>query len=179
MRDMIAGRLSRRGFLGGAAALPLLSLAGCATASGSSRTARLPVFGAVAPTNADTVTVPPGFRVQTLIAWGDPLYEGQAAFDPDALSRFEQEARFGMNNDMLALFPLSYAFPTPSGQNRYLLCVNHEYAGAEMMFPTTLESLAAITPAQYAALMASMGCSVVEISRAAPGKWRNTRANAR
>ncbi len=179
MRELIAQRLSRRGFLGGAAALPLLSLAGCATPAGSARAAALPVFEAVGPTNADTVTVPPGFRIETLIAWGDALYDGQAPFDPDALSRVEQERRFGMNNDMLALFPLDYAFPTPLSQNRYLLCVNHEYAGAEMMFPTTLSGLAAITPAQYAALMASMGCSVLEIARAAPGgAWQVVRAAA-
>jgi secreted PhoX family phosphatase len=183
MRALIAGRYSRRGFLAGSvgavASMPLLSLAGCATASGSSRSAHLPAFEAVAATNADTVTVPPGFRVQTLVAWGDPLFAGQGPFDPDALSRFDQEARFGMNNDMLALFPAEYAFPTPLNQDRYFLCVNHEYAGAEMMFPTSLAGLAAITPAQFAALLASMGCSVLEITRSGVGgAWQVVRAPA-
>ena len=35
------------------------------------------------------------------------------SFDPDALTRAEQEQRFGQNNDMLALFPADYAFPPP------------------------------------------------------------------
>lgn len=170
MRELVAARLSRRGLLAGLAGLPLLSLTNCATVGeGAGRPGLLPRFEAVPPTNADAVTVPPGFRVQTLIAWGDPLVEGLAPFDPDALTRFDQEQRFGMHNDMLALFPEIYAFPTPQDQNVYYLCANHEYANAELMFPTTLASPTAITPAQMAALYASMGCSVVAITRDAPG----------
>jgi secreted PhoX family phosphatase len=177
MHELVSQRLSRRGLLQGLSALPLLTLGACATpGAGSTATGSLPRFQSVGPTVADTVTVPQGFRVQTLIAWGDPLYADLAPFDADTLSRFDQEQRFGMNNDMLAMFPKTYAFPTPVEQNSYLLCVNHEYAGPELMFPNTLPTLQAMTPAQYATLLASMGCSVVEISRDAPGgTWQVVR----
>lgn len=70
IRDLIT---TRRAVLGGLASLPLLQLAGCATVAQSALAGSAFGFTSVAPTNADAVTLPPGYRFQTLIAWGDAL----------------------------------------------------------------------------------------------------------
>ena len=116
--DLIA---TRRALLGGLAGLPLLNLAGCASSGSAPQPAASPAttFASVAATNADTVSLPSGYTWRTLIAWGDALFDSVSAdFDPDALTRTEQEQRFGQNNDMLALFAAEYAFPPPRDQDR-------------------------------------------------------------
>lgn len=170
LNDLIA---SRRAFLGGLAGLPLINLAACATspAPGAAHAARTVNFAPVAATNADTVTVPLGYNWRTLIAWGDPLFDtASAPLDLNALTRAEQELRFGVHNDMLALFAAEYAFPPPADQDRMLLCVNHEYASAELAFPA-LTQPQQFTPAHIESFLAAVGVSVVEIERAG-GQWR-------
>ena len=77
----------------------------------------------------ETHHVAEGYDADILIRWGDPLFEGIAAFDPPHLTAEEQAQRFGYNNDYIAFFPLD------QGGTRGLLCVNHEYASPEVMFP--------------------------------------------
>ena len=163
---------SRRALLGGLAALPLLDLAACATPVSTTNmpAGAAPGFASVAATNADTITLPPGYRWRALAAWGDALFDSVPAhFNPDALTRAEQEQRFGQNNDMLALFPGEFAFPWPTDQRRLLLCANHEYIEPALIFPG-LASLAAFTPAHWEAAYAAMGVSVVQIDQA-NGAW--------
>ena len=78
INDLIA---SRRALLGGLAGLPLLNLAACATGpeAAATPTASPVTFTSVAATNADTVTVPPGYRWRKLIAWGDALFDSAAS----------------------------------------------------------------------------------------------------
>jgi secreted PhoX family phosphatase len=130
------------------------------------------------------VTLPPGYSWRALIAWGDPLFENMAPFDPDALTRADQEMRFGTNNDMLALFANEYAFPPPKHADRMLLCANNEFPSFELMFPGVARP-EAFTSAQVEAMLAAIGVSIVEIERdgqgwrtvrnAAPGQGRNRR----
>ncbi len=172
INDLIA---NRRALLGGLAGLPLLNLAACATASAPAAsappTATATGFASVAATQADTITLPPGYRWQTLVAWGDALFDSVSpSFNPDALTRAEQEQRFGQNNDMLALFPAEYAFPLPKDQNRFLLCANHEYVEPSLLFPA-LHSLREFTPTHAEAALAAVGVSVVEVERSG-GEWR-------
>ncbi len=177
LNDIIA---TRRALLGGIAGLPLLNLAACATprAQTAQRAATAPInFASVAATNADTVSLPPGYSWRKLIAWGDPLFDTVSAdFDPDRLTRAEQEQRFGNNNDMLALFAANYTFPPERDQSRLILCANNEYAIAELMFPA-VASERDFTPAQVEAMFASIGVSVVELERNANG-WRALRNTA-
>ncbi|MCA8885134.1 MAG: DUF839 domain-containing protein, partial [Hyphomonadaceae bacterium] len=163
IKDVIA---SRRALLGGFAGLPLLSLA--QSAAGTEPVP--PEFQSVGPTNADTISLPPGYRWRTLIAWGDALFEGMSSFDPDALNRADQERRFGQNNDMLALFPADYSFPFASNTQRYLLCANHEYVEPSLLFPA-LAALQDFTPAHVEAALAAIGCTVVEVEQNG-GEWR-------
>ncbi|MEJ0058651.1 MAG: alkaline phosphatase PhoX [Terricaulis sp.] len=181
IQDLIA---SRRAVLGAFAGLPLLNLAGCATPGPIAASTPLG-FASVAPTNADTVTVPAGYSARTLIAWGDALFDSVSpAFDPDALTRTEQEQRWGQNNDMLALFPAQYAFPWPTGQRDMLLCANLESADPVLMFPS-LTTARELTAAHWETAYAATGIGVVAVSHAdgawsigkdaAPGQGRNRR----
>lgn len=167
MHALISSRLSRRCVIGGLATLPLLSLAeGHATAPNGGLT-----FSSVAATQADVVTVPAGYRAQTLIAWGDPLFDNVPAFDPASVTRADQELRFGQNNDMLALFPEQYAFPSPAAQSTFLMCVNHEYVEPSLVFPG-LHALSEVTSEHVEAIIAAHGVSVVRVTRDAQGAWR-------
>jgi uncharacterized protein len=178
---------SRRALLGGLAGLPLLNLAACATPAATSPAARsaLPAFAPVAPTNADTITLPTGYSWRKLIAWGDALFDTVSpTFDPDALTRAEQEQRFGQNNDMLALFAGTYAFRPSKNQDRMILCANNEYASPDLAYPG-LARKEDFTAAHVEALYAAVGVSVVEVERdgagwralknASPGAGRNRR----
>ena len=169
---------SRRALLGGLVGIPLLDLAACATpAQSTNGTASAgPGFASVSATNADTVSLPNGYSWRKLIAWGDALFEGMPeAPNLDALTRADQERRFGQNNDMLALFAAEYAFPPPKTQDRLILCANNEYASLELVFPQ-LRTPRDVSGEQIEAIYASIGVSVVEIARERSG-WRVVKSN--
>ncbi len=177
INDLVA---SRRSVLGGLAGLPLLNLAGCASTPADHALSETPAtlgFTSVAATNADTITLPAGYRWRTVIAWGDALFDGiSAEFDPDALTRGEQEQRFGQSNDMLALFGSEYAFPPPKDQDGMILCANNEYASLELAYPS-LPSPQNLTAGQVEALYAAVGVSIVELEHDGAG-WRALRNSA-
>jgi secreted PhoX family phosphatase len=174
IQDLIA---SRRSLLQGLAGLPLLSLAGCATASETAAASGDLSFTSVPATNADSVTLPPGYQFEKLIAWGDALFDTVSPrFDPDTLTRAEQEQRFGQNNDMLALFSAEYSFPSASDAERLILCANNEYFTPELTFPS-LARADDFTPAHVEACYASMGVSVVEVEKSRTA-WRALRNSA-
>lgn len=167
IRELIA---TRRALLGGLAGLPLLNLADAAATTGA---AAATAFTRVAATNADAVTLPPGYSFRVLAAWGDPLFEGMPAFDPDTLAREDQERRFGQNNDMIAFFPVGGSFPWPADSDRAILCVNHEYADPTLMFPA-LTAPDQFTETHARATLAAVGVAVVTIARES-GHWRLVR----
>ncbi len=170
---------SRRALLGGLAGLPLLNLAACATqpATSGGEVAPVATFDSLPATNADTISLPAGYRWRSVIAWGDALFEGMPERpDLDAMTRAEQERRFGQNNDMLALFAADYAFPPPTDQDRLILCANNEYATLDLAFPA-LDRPQNVSAAQIEALIAAVGVSVVELRREG-ASWRATRSPA-
>lgn len=169
IRDLVAARLTRRTVLAAAAAAPLLSLSDTA-ADAAIVAGAPPTFRSVPATDADAVTVAEGYEARTLIAWGDALVDGMAPFDPDALTRAEQEKRFGQNNDMLAIFPAQWAFPWPRDQKRHILCANHEYFDPSLMFPGVAEPRG-FTPAQVEAMYAAMGACVVSVEKSDANAW--------
>ena len=157
---------SRRAFLAGAASLPLLH--GCATAAHNDTPVTQLGFTSVPATNADTISLPPGYRWQKLIAWGDALFDNAAPFDPALLTRAEQEKRFGSHNDMLALFPARYAFPWLTDQSDLILCANNEYAELDLMYPDVAGNN--FSPAQVETALAAIGISIVRV-RQRNGAW--------
>jgi len=164
IQDLLAIR--RRDFLAGAAAIPLLSFAEALAQT----PARNPSFARVPANTADAVTVPPGYRPQTLVRWGDALFDNMTAFNPDTLTRADQEQRWGQNNDMLAIFPAQHAFPPPRGGDEFILCANNEYADPAMMFPS-VGRMQDLTPAQIETTLSSIGVTVTKIART-DREWR-------
>ncbi len=166
-------RLSRRQALRGLAAgvalgaLPATLTARVALAAGDPSSLR---FEQAPHVIADDHQVAPDHGAQVLIRWGDPVLPGAPAFAPGIASADDQERQFGYNNDFIAFMPL----PPGSGSSDHgLLCVNHEYTNAELMWPglTRKDKKAALSRRQVDAEMAAHGHSVLEIRKAAGG-WR-------
>ena len=87
-------RMTRRAALQGMAAAGVYGLFGCATPapqrSGSSLT-----FIESGRFMDETHHVAPGYKVSTLIRWGDPLHADSPEFDPRRQTAAAQERQFG------------------------------------------------------------------------------------
>jgi secreted PhoX family phosphatase len=141
--DVLAARLSRRHLLRGSvgtAATALLGGVGLAACGGGDDdivvappapppqpTESLMSFAAVAKSLDDKMTVPTGYTASVLIACGDPLTAGTAAFKNDGTDTGYAQ-RSGDCHDGMEYFGLS-ATGTPDANNndRALLGINHEY----------------------------------------------------
>ncbi|MEV0775050.1 PhoX family phosphatase [Streptomyces sp. NPDC050433] len=149
--DVIAGALSRRSIVRGAAVVTVAAAAGTAIAAGTGGTtpasatplvggdngygsggkndgARGLRFAPVAPNTADKVTVPDGYSQNLVIRWGDPILRGAPEFDPNKQTAKAQAGQFGYNNDFLSLLPLK------GERGKQLLVANHEYTDEILMF---------------------------------------------
>lgn len=170
LQQVLALRLNRRDTLKGMAAAGLYGLFGCAAPGTPSATGDQALTFAESGRFLDeTHHVAPGYRVQTVIRWGDPIHAGGPAFRAGLQTADEQERQFGMDNDFIAFMPL------PRGsQNsaRGLLCVNHERCTPHLAWP-------GMTPENYTKLMnreqcavemASQGHTIVEVERRG-GDW--------
>jgi hypothetical protein len=117
----------------------------------------------------DLVAVPPGYKVEVLVAWGDPIMPGGPAYLGDASqTAADQEKQFGMHNDGMHLFP----FSSRNGltNDRGLLCVNHEYTHEEVLYPDGQVG-SGYTIAKTRKSQAAHGVAVLEVRRVA-GKWQ-------
>jgi uncharacterized protein len=163
--DVIAARFSRRQALGGllgTAAIAALGRPAAALAQG-----RADGFRELARGVDATHHVAPGHSADVLIRWGDPLFAGMSPFDPHRQSAADQARRFGYNNDFVGFLPLP---ARARGEQRGLLCVNHEYTNVELMFPDAAPRT--LSAEQVAIDQMAHGGSVVEIVRPRGGAWR-------
>ena len=120
--------VSRRRFLGGAAAL---GGAGAFFGLGAFRPAQAAGMGGlafepVAANSLDTVTVPSGFSWHNVIAWGDPLWSGAEPFDHETRGDgASQERAFGDNTDGMWSFFVD---------GRTVLAVNNEFVNRSIIY---------------------------------------------
>lgn len=183
--DLIALRMSRRTVLKGLMAAGAYGLFGCAGTGPRAADGVAPLaFTESGRFLDETHHVAPGYDVQVLIRWGDPIHKSAPQFKPGAQTAADQEVQFGMDNDFIAFMPL------PRGSKnaeRGLLCVNHERNTPHLSWPgmTAADYRSKMTREQMEVEMASQGHTVVEIARSA-GSWRvvadspyNRRINAR
>ncbi len=127
--------MNRRAFVKGLSAAALLPglhepLALLARAQGPAAPATLGGFDPIAPTDADDLVLPDGFRYDVVLKWGDPFTASGETF--------------GYNNDFVGVFPLKDA-------EEALLVVNHEYIsmaylGDAALYPATFEMLRGRAP---------------------------------
>jgi secreted PhoX family phosphatase len=108
-------------------------------------------FNPIQPTDRDDLVLPPGFRYQTVIAYGD-RFTGAGE-------------RFGFNADFTAYFPR-----VPDGTEG-LLWVNHEYASMSDPNYTQAFSAAVGGVANVQDQKNDVGASVVHIFQSASGNW--------
>ena len=173
--DLIETRLNRRGFLGGLAASGGVLATGCATpAIAESGVVTDPqpqasafAFDEIMRGMDETHHVPAGYKTDLVLRWGDPLFDDSPAFDPMAQTEASQLKQFGYNNDYLGFVPLEDG---PGGEQRGLLCVNHEYVSSLLMQPGVAATYpASMTRERCLTEMAGHGGSVVELMLGAEG----------
>ncbi|OAN43732.1 PhoX family protein [Magnetospirillum moscoviense] len=158
--------LSRRQILAASAAAgAVAALPGQASAAkeGASDPSSL-AFRQPEHTIADTHRVAAGHQAQVLIRWGDGVAVDAPAFDVFAQSAAAQDRQFGYNNDFVAFMPL----PVGSLASEHgLLCVNHEYTNAELMFPglTLKDKTEKLCREQVDVEIAAHGHSVIEVRK--------------
>ena len=166
--DLIAVRLSRRGFIGGAAAVSGFAAAGCASGSKKADGGPAFSFAEIARSSDETHHAPDGYAADVLIRWGDPLFPDAPAFDPMNQNAEAQRRQFGYNNDFIGYVPLA---PRPGDEARALLCVNHEYTSTLLMLPgVAADYPESMTRERCETEMASHGGTVVEIVQR-NGQW--------
>ena len=171
--DVIAKRLSRRGFLGGLAATSGLLASGCTTSESITKSisgdTSAFAFQEITRGLDETHHVPDGYTTDLLLRWGDPLFDDSPAFDPMNQNEAAQLKQFGYNNDYIGFVPLPAA---DDGTQRGLLCVNHEYVSTALMLPGVAADYPnSMTPQNCLIEMAAHGGSVVEIVQTNEG-WR-------
>lgn len=173
LMDVARARLSRRQFLSGAGTLGLAAAAGPLLSACANESTAL-TFEPIAHLMDETHHVAKGHSARVLIAWGDAVKAGAAAFDPLSQSGTAQSGQFGFNCDFIGYLPLGNdtaldpsAHFASANSKRGLLCVNHEYVIPHLMFagnPSPEAARASATPERSAAEMASIGVSIIEIA---------------
>lgn len=125
----------------------------------------------------ETARVAESYDWNVLAAWGDPLFQDAPPLDVWQQSGKSQLRQFGYNCDYIAFLSL----PPKGKVERGLLCVNHEYANTNLMFPglKSRDDLIAMSRHQVEAEMAAIGHSVVEIERLPGGEWKLNRRGKR
>lgn len=130
---------------------------------------------------ANSVEVPPGYKVELLATWGMPIMPGAPDWNPDAAqTAADQEKQFGMHNDGMHYFP----FPRRTGPSsvRGIMAINNEYTHEEILHGAEgLLGGSGVTIAKVRKSQAAHGVSIVEVKKTA-GKWgvvRNSRYGRR
>ncbi|HRN76635.1 PhoX family phosphatase [Ottowia sp.] len=180
MDTILAARLSRRGALKGgigattAALLGSVGLSACGGSDDEDAPAETPAalnFAAVAKTNADLCTVPPGYQVSILHALGDPMMFGDGTWSDAGTETAESyDRRIGDGHDGMYYFGLSDAGKFDANRSdRGLLCVNHEYVVQPYgLHPAGSTSVDGKRPAdEVEKEIRAHGVSVVEVKRKA------------
>ena len=163
----VAGSLGSAGLLGYAAPAAAAPIPASANGFGGIG------FDSIPPTRAPVVNeirLPPGYKVDVLLAWGQPIMPGAPEWRQDATQdAAAQMMQYGMHNDGMHFFPFTGRGGLSS--DRGLLCVNHEYTHEEILHGAEgLGGGSGVTLAKVRKSQAAHGVSVVELRRSA-GKW--------
>jgi len=195
--DVLEVSLSRRSLLKGGLAASMtalfgsVGLAGCA-ASGGGKGKPLIGFQAVPVSEADSVLVPKGYRVQVLVPWGTPITGNMPAFDPFSNSGADQANQIGSHHDGMHFFPIEGKEPYQGSSSEGLLVMNHEYVEPRYMHASavgqklTRDAVPALVNGKRPAdecrkEINAHGVSVVHIKKGGNGQWEvvNSKFNRR
>ncbi len=171
IRTIIAGRVSRRGFLlGSGAGITAVAAGGFVGSLFSGQAHAQDAQSSLQFTELkrifdETHHVADGYRADVVVGWGDPMKAGQGAVDVSTITAEEQSERFGYNCDYIAYMPLPRG---SQNSDNGLLCVNNEYISFNVMFPDFPDDETAparFTEAQVKMSNMAIGHSIVEIKR--------------
>jgi uncharacterized protein len=185
--EVLQANLSRRTTLKGglsasiAALFGGLGLAGCASTGGSAG-GKLIGFEAVPVSNADTVLVPKGYKVQTFIPWGTPITGNMPAFDPMTNTGTDQSNQIGSHHDGMHFFPIEGKDPYSGSSAEGLLVMNHEYVEPRYMHARAVgqklgrDAVPALVSGKRPAdecrkEINGHGVSVVHVRKGTDGQW--------
>lgn len=171
---LIAQDKSRRRFMqlaAGSSLLSLLSIPDIAIAAASAGRATNPGsgFAAIAANSDDVVRVPPGYHLQLLIAWGDPISAGPAFRADASNSAADQAQQAGMHHDGMHFFPF-VENGVPSSTHG-LMCINHEYTDDGLLHK---DGMVAWSVEKTFKSQNAHGVSVIEVRRDRSG-WQVVR----
>ena len=174
--DVLDARLSRRGLLGGGAAVAataVLSGAGglvdVVPAGAASSAEPLLGFAGLGPSDVDAVQVPKGYSADVLISWGDPVSDGPAFAEDASNSAADQAQQWGMHNDGVVYFPFG------SSSKHGLLVQNSEYTDDVLLFS---DGVASWTHDKTMKSQNAHGVNVIEIKRTNKGGWQVVRPSS-
>jgi secreted PhoX family phosphatase len=159
---IVESAISRRGLLGGILAFGGVTALGttlmpAAAKAGADRFA----FEAITTNSNDAITVPPGFKSQVVVRWGDPLSSSDAEFDHATLGTAATQATaFGDNSDGMDVF---------THGDKILLAVNNEYTNRKIIWGNRPDGKAETDDDVTKGMMAH-GLTVVEIAET-DGTW--------
>lgn len=171
-REIIRSRPNRRDVLMGGLSTAVASVFG--TTVVGAEPDRLIGFKPVAVSRADTITVPAGYRTQTILPWGEPTIGRMPAFSIKSTGE-EQAMQIGSHHDGLHYFPID-----GSSQDG-LFVMNHEYVEPRLMHAASVgQKLGlnsyALNGGRRAAdevlkELNAHGVSITRIRRKADGRW--------
>ena len=172
LQAIASQRYSRRSLIKSGTASMLAgglgAVSGCATLSESKASSAF-MFSEIQHGFSENHQVASDHYANILIRWGDPVFSDAPEFDPYKQTPEAQERQFGYNNDFLGYIPLT---TIDQEQERGILCVNHEYSRAQMMFPGLPRRFwEGLTREMVEIEKAAVGNSIVEIEKT-KGVWQ-------
>jgi hypothetical protein len=174
--DVVEARLSRRGVLSGGLAAVVTGVIGLPKGLRADETgSQLLGFEPIMVSEADTITVPPGYRAQPILASGTPITGSMPAYSTSNTGE-EQGMQIGQHHDGMHFFPID-----GSSTDGYLV-MNHEYIEPRFLHEAfrgqELDSSSVIYDAegkrdddQVLKEINAHGVSVVRVSRGEDGTW--------
>lgn len=149
MHDIVQTRYSRRNILQGSLHVAALGFFGGALAACGGGKKHYPMpfpgkpgkpgspasllgFNAISVSDQDTVVVPEGYSVRTMVPWGQPITGDYPDYHLDNTGD-DQGNQIGSHHDGLHFFPIDGKDPYKGSSDDGLLVMNHEYVEPRFM----------------------------------------------
>ena len=166
---IVEAAIDRRGFMGGILAFGgVTALGGAMGASTAEAAANRFAFDAIAANSADDITLPPGYKMDIVVRWGDPMWSDGQEFDPATRGTAASQARaFGDNTDGMDIF---------AHDDKLLLTVNNEYTNRKILWGANPDGKW-VSDDDVLKGKLCHGVSVIEVAQT-DGKWQMVKDSA-